>query len=103
MYLLFLAQHANTFAPVKSASAAIHTMHKLSLCEQEPTAHPMVCLIREASHKVLGGKLVNQKEPLDFEVLQRAASKAVTSEDFILKLSVALAVRGFTGFFGIRI
>ena len=96
LYLLSLTQQANTFSVIKTASAAIHTMHKLSLSDREPTSHPLVKMIRESSQRVLGTRLVNQKEPLDFEVLRNAANRA--NDDFLQRLSVTMALLGFAGF-----
>ena len=98
LYLLYLTQISNTFSVIKTASAAIHTMHKLSLSDKEPTSHPLVQLMRESSQRVLGARLVNQKEPLDFEVLRKAANRACETDDFLLRLSVTMAVLGFAGF-----
>jgi len=98
LYMMFLTRHANTFSVVKTASAAIAAVHRLNLSPTAPTSHPLVCLVRDGAQAVLGGRLVNQKDALDFEVLRKAALKASGSDDFMLRYSVTAALVAFCCF-----
>ena len=63
LYLQSVMNNANTFAPVKAASAAIAFYQKINLFDHEPTQSPAPCLVRGAATKKFGLNTKNRKEP----------------------------------------
>jgi Phage integrase family len=61
----------NTYAVIKSASAAIFCMHSLAGVQTSPTKHVMVKSVRQAAKRELGNRVRNRKEPLPFEVCSK--------------------------------
>ena len=100
LYLISVAQTANTYSVVKAASGAICSFHDVALAGVAPTEHPMVALVRRSVQRRLGVALVNQKEPLDFEVIRGAASWVWTLEQGHNRwaLALTLVLVGFCGF-----
>jgi hypothetical protein len=100
MYLMLVAQNAQTYSVVKTASAAIHAYHRFAPGEDERcvTEHPLVCAVRETAKRALGVGVRNRKAPLDIEVLTRFAERAVRSGQFLPMLSATMMLVGFCGF-----
>ena len=72
LFLQLVAMQANTYSVVKSASGMLFTLHELAMVPlgSNPTKCGMAKVIRAAAKRRLGLKLVNQKDPLPFEVLR---------------------------------
>jgi hypothetical protein len=67
MYLQSVVNGAKSFAPVKSASAAIAFFQKVNLFDHEPTQCPAACLVRNSAMRRFGLNPKNRKEPFEWE------------------------------------
>ena len=65
MYLQLVVNGAETFAPVKAASAAITFYQKINLFSHEPTQSLAVYIVREAVTKRFGLNVISRKEPFE--------------------------------------
>ncbi|KAK3275506.1 hypothetical protein CYMTET_16369 [Cymbomonas tetramitiformis] len=72
LFLQLVAFEAKSYAVVKSASGALFSLHEMALVPvgEIPTKHPLAKGIRAAAKRRIGLKLVNQKDPLELDVLQ---------------------------------
>ena len=101
MFLQHVALSASTYAVVKTASAAIFSAHRMAgVREAEiPTADPMCKAVRQAAQRVLGGMVLNRKEPLLLEELQALASLVGSTGASQWDLTIAaMACVGWAGF-----
>jgi hypothetical protein len=69
MFLTVVAKRAQSYAVVKSASAAIFTHHELAGVAVSPTKHVWCKAVRSAAKREIGLAVKNRKEPLTLEVL----------------------------------
>ena len=99
LYLLKLAQTANSFSTIKLASAAIAAFHSFA-SQNEVTRAPIVAAIREYVRRTLpsGDK---RKETISFDKVEEACSVlAERPSGRRRNLSLAAAISlGFCGFF----
>ncbi len=63
MYLQVVMDRAKTFAPIKSASAAIAFHQKVNLYRRNPTMAPEACMVRRATAKNFGLSPLGRKAP----------------------------------------
>ena len=79
LFLQLVANAANTYSVVKSASGMLFTLHDVALVplERNPTKCGMAKLIRSVAKRRLGLKLVNQKDPLPLHILQAGVASVV--------------------------
>ena len=96
-YLQSVLQTSNTFSVIKGTSAAISTLHEVNGYES-PTEGKLCGQIRSAGERILGGRLVNQKEPLEWDVLHSYCIAACASGDFMRMLVAATALLAFSAF-----
>lgn len=97
LYLQSVLQTSNTFSVIKGTSAAISTLHEVNGYES-PTEGKLCGQIRSAGERILGGRLVNQKEPLEWDVLHSYCIAACASGDFMRMLVAATALLAFSAF-----
>ena len=99
LYLLKLAQTANSFATIKMASAAIAAFHSFA-SQAEVTKAPIVGAMREYTRRALPSG-DNRKEPTTFDKVEEACKVlACRSSGRLRNLSLAAAISlGFCGFF----
>lgn len=103
---MFLAQRASeaeaageTYAVVKSASAAIATHHDLCGVGVSPTQHPLCKAVRQAAKRTLGLTVRNRKEPLPFEVLHALVDTAAPGGAPLYRVAFATyAMVSYAGF-----
>ena len=78
LYLQAVMDGAKTFAPVKTASAAIAFYQKINLFNQDPTQSQAACLVRSAATRCFNLNAKNRKEPFEWdEVLDFAVAYGV--------------------------
>ena len=96
LYLLKLAQTANSFSTIKLASAAFHSFAS----QTEVTRAPIVAAIREYARRTLPSG-DNRKEPIPFDKVEEACwVLAERPSGRLRNLSLAAAISlGFCGFF----
>ena len=99
LYLLKLAQTANSFLTIKLASAAIAAFHSFA-SQTEVTRAPIVAAIREYARRNLPSG-DNRKEPIPFDKVEDACWVLCERPSVRLRnLSLAAAISlGFCGFF----
>ena len=99
LYLLMLAQTANSFSTIKLASAAIAAFHSFA-SQTEVTRAPIVAAIREYARRTLPSG-DNRKEPIPFDEVEEACWVLAERPSGRLRdLSLAAAISlGFCGFF----
>ena len=66
LYLQYVVERANTFAPVKSASSAIAYFQKISLHQYLPTQSHAVGMVRQATSRKFGLTPKGRKEPFQW-------------------------------------
>ena len=99
LYLLKLAQTANSFSTIKLASAAIAAFHSFA-SQTEVTRAPIVAAIREYTrHNLPSGD--NRREPIPYDMVEDACWVVCERPSGHLRnLSLAAAISlGFCGFF----
>ena len=69
IYLQTLVERANTFTPVKSASAAIAYFKKINLQHHLPTKSPTVGMARQATSRKFGLMPKGRKEPFQWALV----------------------------------
>ena len=67
MYLQVVADGAQSFAPVKQASASIAFFQKVNLYSHLPTQSPEACMVRGAAARKFGLAPKNRKTPFKWE------------------------------------
>jgi hypothetical protein len=83
LYLQFVVVRANTFAPVKSASAAIAYFQKINLQHHLPTQSPTVGMARQATSRKFGLTPKGNKEPFQWaQVVAFALEYGVNNRGF---------------------
>jgi hypothetical protein len=98
LFLCAVAATSNTYAPVKSASAAIFTAHDMGLAGA-PTKHPLCKLVRQGLKRKFGLRLVNRKEPLAPELVVAFAECFASPSSPLVHLMLATFVSlCFAGF-----
>lgn len=70
------AAAGETYAVVKSASAAVATHYELYGVADSPTKHPLCKAVRQAAKRRLGLAVQNRKQPLPFSVLEALVEAA---------------------------
>ena len=63
MFLMLLTQHANSYAVIKTASAAIFSYHRVAL-QEDPCSHALVKAVKDTAKRSIGLAVKNRKEPL---------------------------------------
>ncbi len=66
LYLQSVVERSSTFAPVKSASAAIAFFKKVNMCSHLPTQSPAVIMVRWDATRKFGLTPKGRKEPLQW-------------------------------------
>ncbi|GIL92635.1 hypothetical protein Vretifemale_20134 [Volvox reticuliferus] len=99
MFLTDVAKRAQSYAVVKTASAAIFTHHELAGVVDPPTKHVWCKGVRAAAKRQLGVAVKNRKEPLGLETVQAIVELQLCGAPRLLEVMVATYVMVcFTGF-----
>jgi hypothetical protein len=98
MYLQSDANIAKTFAPVKSASAAIAFFQKINLLSHDPTLSPAVCIVRSAAMRRFGLNPKNRKDPFEWgQVVRFAEAYGVRQKGYCHLVVATMTVVMFGG------
>ena len=93
LYLHSVVKRANTFAPVKSASAAIAYFQKINLQYHLPTHSPTEGMARQASSRKFGLTPKGRKEPFRWARFVAFALKyGVNIRDYCHKVVASMAM-----------
>lgn len=102
LYFMWLGQTANSYSVIKTASGCIFTYHQLGLTGTIPTQDAFVNLVRSALQRKIGIRLINQKEPLEWETVKEIALKVRRGlsklPNSLAKYGSAIMVIAFCGF-----
>ena len=93
--LRWCVTHSKSFAPIKMASACIHTAHELAGLDGTVTAHPMVSSVRSAAERILGRAPRNTKQPLPMQLCVNAAVLCETQGDLLVAAFMLVCFAGF--------
>ena len=80
LYLQHVADSANSFSAVKSASAAIAYFQKINLYTHEPTMGQLASFVRNAAMRRLGLAPRSRKTPFTWDDILRFARRFLTSD-----------------------
>lgn len=75
MWLTEIAGSAQSYGPVKMASAAVAALHEASASASRPTEDPLVKCVRRGAKREFGTAAVNRKEPLELGVCMAVAER----------------------------
>jgi hypothetical protein len=93
MYLQSVAEGARTFAPIKSASAAIAFYQKVNNYGHLPTRSPAVGMVRQAAGRRLGLGPKSRKEPFQWaQVVSFARTFGLNSRGYCHLVVASMAV-----------
>ena len=98
LYLQSVVERSNTFAPVKSASAAIAYFQKINLHHHLPTQSPTVGMVRQAATRKFGLTPKGRKEPFQWaQVVAFALEFGVRNRGYCHLVVASMAVVMFGG------
>jgi integrase len=102
LFLTKVAETAESYAVVKTASAAIATQHEVAGFDSQPTKHPLCKAVRKAAKKAIGLRVQHRKEPLPAaDVVSMVAALAPPGTpllELMLALYASLCFAGFLRF-----
>ena len=93
--LRWCVENSKSFAPIKMASACIHTAHELAGLSGQVTAHPMVACVRTAAERILGRVPANPKQPLPKRLCIAAALQCEARGEVMVAAFMLLCFAGF--------
>ena len=93
--LRWCVEHSKSFAPIKMASACIHTAHELAGLSGQVTAHPMVASVRSAAERILGRAPSNTKQPLPKQLCIAAALQCEACGNLLAASFMLICFAGF--------
>ena len=94
--LRWCVQKSKSFAPIKMASACIHTAHELAGLSGQVTAHPMVACVRSAAERILGrAPSTNTKHPLPKQLCIAAALQCEAQGNLLAASFMLICFAGF--------
>jgi len=98
LYLQSVVERSNTFATVKSASAAIAYFQKINLQHHLPTPSPTVGMVRQAASRKFGLTPKVRKEPFQWaQVVAFAQEYGVNNRGYCHLVVASMAVVMFGG------
>jgi hypothetical protein len=98
LYLQSVVERSDTFAPVKSASAAIAFFQKVNLYNHLPTLSPAVGMVRQAATRKFGLTPKGRKEPFQWDqVVSFALAYGVHNQGYCHLVVATMVVVMFGG------
>lgn len=98
LYLLYLAQKANSIAPLNEAVNALSWVNQVAMVE-DSTSHAIVVQTLAGCKRLLAHS-TSKKEPITPEILNKLVEKFCTPEASLSDIrTIAICLVGFAGFF----